>query len=91
MISTVIAEALGIEWEKISLGVGFTPSGRFRYHLAKNIVAEINDHEFYMDISIAEGISPYQCIIGQKDLFQKAKVVFEGYKREFDIIFRNFN
>lgn len=91
MFSTVIAEILGIEWQSISTGIGFTSSGKFRFHTAKNVVAEISGHEFSLNISVAEGISPYQCILGQNDLFQKAKIVFESYKKEFEIIFRNIN
>ncbi len=91
MISTVIADALGIQWHKIPTEVGFTPSGQFRFHTVKNIVAEINGNTFSINLSIAEGISPYQCILGQKDLFQKAKIIFEAYNQEFEIIFRNYN
>ncbi len=91
MISTVIAEVLGIDWDKIPTEVGFTPSGQFRFHTAKNIEAEINGNKFSINLSIAEGISPYQCIFGQKDIFQKAKIIFEAYNQEFEIIFRDYN
>lgn len=91
MISTVIADALGIEWDKIPASIGFTPSGQFRYHLLENIEANVNGHIFFLSMSIAEGISPYQCILGQNDLFKKAKITFEGYKKQFEIIFRQFN
>lgn len=90
MISTVIADALGIDWDKIPAEIGFTPSGQFRFHTAK-IEAEINENIFSISLCVAEGISPYQCILGQKDLFQKAKIIFEAYNREFEIIFRNYN
>ncbi len=91
LISTIIAEALGIEWDNIPTEVGFTPSGTFRFHKTKNIEADIDGNVFPLSISIAEGISPYQCILGQNDLFQKAKIIFESYKKQFEIIFREFN
>ena len=95
IISTVIAEDLGINWSDLPLSSGVTVSGTFRSHLVKNVEATIeNSNEktsFALDLSIVEGISPYHCILGQKDLFQKAKIVFESYNKHFEIVFRELN
>lgn len=91
IISTVIADALGIEWDKIPAEGGFTLSGQFRFHRVKNIEAQIEDESFRLSLSIVEGISPYQCILGQNDLFKQAKISFEGYKNRFEITFRKLN
>lgn len=91
MISTIVAGALGIEWDKIPKQVGFTPSGQFVFHTINNIIADIEGNEFSLSIVVAEAISPYQCILGQNDIFKKAKIIFEGHKNEFEIIFRNYN
>lgn len=89
VISTVIAEELGIPWRKIPATVGFTMSGQFRSHPAENIRAEIEDASFLLNISIVEGISPYRAILGQRDIFKKARVIFEGYKNQFEVLFRH--
>ena len=91
MISTVVAEELGIKWDKIPKESGFTPSGQFLFHTIKNLEAEVEGNRFSLTLIVVEGISPYQCILGQKDLFQKARITFEGYKNEFEIVFRQFN
>lgn len=89
VISTVIAEELDIKWRNIPVTTGFTLSGQFRFHKIENIYAEIDDASFILNINIIEGISPYRCILGQMDLFKKAKIVFEGYRNQFEIIFRH--
>lgn len=91
LISTVIADALGIKWEKLEVGVGFTASGQFRFHRVKTIEADIGENNFSLSLNIVEGISPFHCILGQNDLFKKAKIVFEGYNKQFEIIFRDYN
>lgn len=91
ILSTVIADELGIDWHEIPAEHGFTVSGNFRFHRVKSIDAQIEDERFSFSLSIVEGISPYHCILGQNDLFKKAKIVFEGYKKQFEIIFRQYN
>ncbi|HSW97053.1 MAG TPA: hypothetical protein VLF89_04480 [Candidatus Saccharimonadales bacterium] len=91
VISTVIAEALGIDWNKIKMSAGSSVSGLFRSHVIDDIKAEIFGHTFPLSISIIEGIGPYKCILGQADLFQRAKISFEAYKQQFSIDFRKYN
>lgn len=91
VISTVIADALNIKWDKIPVMQGFTVGGTVRSHRFNNLKANIYDNEFSLSIGIVEGTSPYKCILGQRDLFQRAKIVFEGYKNQFEIIFREYN
>ena len=95
VISTTIAEALEIDWEKIPVSVGFTLSGQFRSHPLEKLEATIENERdsesFSLDVNIVEGISPFHCILGRKDIFQKAKIVFEGYNKQFEIIFRKYN
>lgn len=91
LISTVIADALGINWRKIPKQVGLTTSGQFIFHHVPSIDIKIEDYDCRIGINIVEGISPFKCILGRRDLFQKAKITFEGYKREFQIEFRSLN
>lgn len=91
VMSAVIAEALGIDWEKIPMSGGFSVGGTFRSHFIENVQAEIFDSQFPINMSIIEGISPFKCILGQSDLFKRAKITFEGYINEFQIDFREFN
>lgn len=91
IISTVIAESLNIKWNKIPVNFGFSVSGQFRTHRIDNIEANIGEEKFLMSLGIVEGISPYHCILGQHDLFKKAKITFEGYKNQFEIVFRQYN
>lgn len=91
IISTVIADELGIDWMHIPVVVGFTLSGQFRSHKIEHVKAEIDDNVFSLVIHVVEGASPYQCILGQADLFQKATITFEGFRKEFDITFRQMN
>lgn len=91
VISTVIADALGIDWSKIPVEFGFSVGGTFRSHVVKDIKADIYDNEFMLDLTVIEGVSPYKCILGQADIFKKAKIIFEGYKNQFEITFRDFN
>lgn len=90
VVSTVIAEELGINWMKIPTKTGLAVASTVRYHTTE-IAAEIYDHKFNLEINIAEGLSAHHCILGQKDLFQRAKITFEAYKKQFEIIFRNYN
>lgn len=91
MISTVIAEELGINWVKLPQYTGFTSSGRFAYRFFENLTVESFNNNFSMNISIAEGVNAFKCILGRKDIFRKAKVTFEGYKNQFSIEFRRLN
>lgn len=91
VISTPIAEALGVDWMRVPITVGFTLSGRFRSHKIEHVNAEIDGNVFSIAVSVVEGISPYHCILGQDDLFKKASITFEGFRNEFDITFRRMN
>jgi hypothetical protein len=91
VMSTVIADALGIKWDKLPNEAGFSVGGNFKLHRIEDIKADIFDHDFLLTLSIIEGISPYECILGQADIFKRAKITFEGYKKQFEIEFRNFN
>lgn len=90
VISTVIAEDLGINWNKIPATAGFSVGGNFRSHSAK-VKIELFGEEFSIYVNIIEGIAPYKAILGQRDIFQRAKIIFEAYKKQFQIEFRNFN
>ncbi len=90
IISTVIADALCINWQKIPKKTGLSTAGSFIFHQTE-IEVEIYDHSFSLPVSIVEGISPFKCILGQADLFQKAKITFERYNNEFEIDFRSLN
>lgn len=91
IISTVIAEELNIEWEKIPVSWGFSIGSNFRVHKFNELYAEVFNHKFQLGIGIVEGIFPYKCILGQADLFNRAKITFESYKKQFEIAFREFN
>lgn len=91
LISTVIAESLGIEWEKLPKNTGLTTGGQFIFHMFRDLKVDIYGNEFVMDVSIAEGISAFRCILGRKDIFRRAKVTFECYKNQFQVDFRKYN
>ena len=91
VISTVIAEDLGIDWQNIPLTHGYSVSGMFRTHRLEKLQVSIFDAEYIFAVNIIEGIGPHDCILGQKDLFQKAKITFEAYKKQFSIEFRKMN
>lgn len=91
LISTDIANALNIDWQKSPRKIGFTTGGQFGFHSVPNILIRIEDYEFRATINVVEGISAFRCILGRKDLFQKAKITFEGYKKEFQVEFRDLN
>ena len=91
LVSTVIAEALNINWVKLLQKQGFTSSGSFLYRTARNIQAEVYNHPFRLSINIAEGVNAFKCILGRNDIFKQAKITFEGYKNQFQIEFRNLN
>lgn len=91
IISTVIAEELNIDWAKIPVSWGFSIGANFRVHKFNELYAEIFNHKFQLGVGIVEGVSPYKCILGQADLFNRARITFEGYKKQFEIVFRQFN
>lgn len=91
VISTVIAEDLHIDWRNIPVNLGFSVGSNFRSHKFNSLNANISNHKFQLSVGIVEGISPYRCILGQRDLFQRAKITFEAYKSQFEIIFREYN
>src|SRR5205807_6104303 len=83
VISTVIADALGIAWDKLPISGGFSVGGTFRSRTFENLTVEVLGHNFPLKTNIIEGIAPYKCILGQADLFQRAKITFEAYKKAF--------
>jgi hypothetical protein len=91
VISTVIAQELGIAWDKLPVSGGFSVGGTFRSRTCDSLNAEVFGHKFTLQVSIIEGIAPYKCILGQADLFQRAKISFEAYKKQFSIEFRKYN
>jgi hypothetical protein len=91
LISTVIAESLGIKWSKLPKNTGLTTGGQFTFHIFKDLNVDIYGNEFVMDMNIAEGISAFRCILGRKDLFRRAKITFECYKNQFQVDFRKYN
>lgn len=91
LISTIIAEKLNIDWVKLPQFTGYTPGGKFTYRRAKNLQASIFDHDFRLDVAIAEGVHAFKCILGRRDIFKQAKITFEGYRNQFHIEFRNLN
>lgn len=90
VISTVIADDLHVDWINTPPRIGFSVGGSFRFHPVK-LEAEIFDHLFPLKINVVEGISAFKCILGQHDLFRRAKICFEGYKNQFEVTFRRFN
>lgn len=91
LLSTAIAEDLGIDWENIPVRYGGSAGGFFRFHPIGNLKAEIYSHTFQLQLAIGEGLSPHKFVLGQADLFHQAKIVFEEYKKEFTIEFRKMN
>lgn len=90
VISTVIADKLNIKWRKIPAKSGFSVGSNFLFH-PSNVNALIFDHNFSLKINVVEGIFAFKCILGRKDLFKRARICFEGYKNQFEVIFREFN
>lgn len=91
VISTIIAENLNIDWRSIPVVLGFSVGSNFRSHRFDKLLAEISADKFQLSVSIVEGISPYKCILGQADIFQRAEITFRGYKKQFEVTFREFN
>ena len=90
IISTVIADKLNIKWRKIPAKSGFSIGSNFLFHPV-NITSTIFDHNFTLKINVVEGIFAFKCILGRRDLFKRAKICFEGYKNQFEVIFRELN
>lgn len=90
VISTVVAEALNINWEKIPFTIGFSVGSNIRCHNAK-LIAEVYDNKYHLSVDIIEGLSPYKCILGQSGIFRWTKIIFEGYNKQFKIDFRELN
>ena len=91
IMSTVIAEELGIDWKKNKMHAGFSVGGTFRSYLIEKVGIEVFDHSFFSKVSVVEGIGPYKCILGQADIFQRAKITFESYEKKFSVEFRRYN
>ena len=91
LISTVIAEALGIRWEKLSKRTGYAAAGTFTFRVFEGLKVNIYGHEFTMDMNIVDGVNAFKCILGRKDLFRRAKITFECYKNLFQVDFRKYN
>lgn len=89
-ISTVIADALGLKWRKVPRKIGISVSGSFIFHPVR-VEIDIFDNQFPITINVVEGISPFHCILGEADLFQRARITFERYKYQFEITFRRLN
>lgn len=91
VISTVIAQELEIDWRSYPKKIGFATSGQFIFHTIPKVIASIEEYEFQITINVVEGINAFKCILGRKDIFQRAKITFEGYKKQFSVEFREQN
>ena len=91
LISTAIADSLGIAWEKLPKNTGLSTASSFTFRQFNGLHADIFGHEFIMDIIIVDGVNAFKCILGRKDLFRRAKVTFECYRNQFQIDFRKYN
>ena len=91
LISTVIAEQLNIDWTNLPQRTGYTSGGQFTFRVFKNLDANIFNHDFRLEVAIAEGVHAFKCILGRRDIFKQAKITFEGYKNQFHLEFRNLN
>lgn len=91
VISTVIADDLHIDWANLPKESGLTMSGGFFYHVFKGLHAEIDDNPFMLNINVVEGVNAFKCVLGRKDLFRKADILFKGYKDQFELTFREIN
>lgn len=90
-ISTVIADALHINWRKIPRKVGLATSGNFPFHPIQDMYAKIYDYEFRLNVNVVEGINAFKCILGRRDFFKHATIIFEGFRDQFKIEFRELN
>jgi hypothetical protein len=92
VISTVVADALSINWRNIKKEMGFGMGGKnFVFHRFKDLEAEIEYNNFVMDICVIEGIYAFKCVLGRNDIFKKAEIRFKGFENKFELIFRNTN
>ena len=91
VISTVIAEALNIDWRNIKQEKGFGMGSGFLFHRFKDLEADIESNEFFLDVCVIEGIYAFKCVLGRNDIFKKAEIKFRGFENKFEINFRNMN
>jgi Aspartyl protease len=89
-ISTSLAEDLGIDWRKIPKDKGVGVGGAFVYHPIR-LRINLLENEFVILAHVIEGLAPFDAILGQRDLFQRAKITFEAYNSEFGLDFRKIN
>lgn len=90
IISTVIADKLNIKWREIPARSGFSVGSNFLFHPV-DIDALVYEHNFPLKINVVEGIFAFKCILGRKDLFKRARICFEEYKNQFELVFRELN
>lgn len=91
VISTIIADTLNIKWRKAKKKIGFSIGSGFTFHTIKSLEVNIFDNNFKIDVNAVEGIHAFKCILGRRDIFKRTKIIFEGYKNQFEIDFRELN
>jgi len=91
VISTVIADALHIDWSNIKQEKGFGMGSQFLFHRFNDLKANVENNEFVIDICVVEGIYVFKCILGRNDIFKKAEIKFKGYENKFELVFRKMN
>ncbi len=91
VISTVIADALHIDWSNIKQEKGFGMGSQFLFHRFNDLKANVENNEFVIDICVVEGIYVFKCILGKNDIFKKAEIKFKGYENKFELVFRKMN
>ncbi len=57
VISTVIADALNISWDKLPVSSGYSVGGTIRSRIFEDLTAEVLDNSFSLKISIVEGLN----------------------------------
>lgn len=91
VISTVIADALNIDWAKIKQEKGFGMGSGFLFHRFNDLTADIEGNEFNLNVCVVEGIYAFKCVLGRNDIFKKAEIKFRGFENKFELDFRKMN
>lgn len=84
-----IAEFLGINLSKIKPVKSYGINGAGFVCYPAEVTIEIGGYKFVIPVHFSRELNPvFRCVLGQEGFFSKARIVFERYKWNLEIKFR---
>lgn len=87
-VTSEVADLLGIKLNKEKSVRSFGVDGALFLAYESAVELELGGHRFTAKVLFADKLGAFKVILGQKDFFSKARIVFERYKWNLEVTFK---